>query len=93
MRLINLYCDFYKLLDNNYPLLIVVDEKGTTLRARDRYWQLWPPSNFIKFVPRGMLMLLTPDNLDALAAMVLLEDYLNHNLSWVEKPSFKTWPE
>ena len=45
----------------------------------------------MKLVPRGII--LPPDNLDALAAMVLVEDYLNKTLTWNEKPSFKTLPE
>ena len=80
-----------KLIENNYKNLYFVEEKGTTLRARDRYWELWPPRNFIRFFPKGILF--PPQNLDALAAMILLEDYLEKSFNWDQKPSFKIWPE
>ncbi len=65
----------------------VVDEKGSTLRARDRYWELWPPLGWRQYIPRGLI--LPPNNLDAVAALVLLEDYLGAKLKWSGPPVFK----
>lgn len=63
----------------------LVEEAGTTLRARDRYWQLWPPRGWRRWVPRGLL--LPPGNLDALAALVMLEDALAVCCQWEESAS------
>ncbi len=66
------------------------EEKNTTLRARNRYWELWPKTIFLRLIPKGLII--PSDNLDAIAALVLLEDYLKYKLDWPNKPSFKTWP-
>lgn len=61
----------------------LVDEYGTTLRARERYWELWPPQGFKRLLPRGMIQ--PPIALDAIAALVMLEDHLQCKMSLVEK--------
>lgn len=66
------------------------EEKNTTLRARNRYWELWPKNFFLRFLPKGMI--LPAENLDAIAALVLMEDYLDLKLNWPKKVSFKIWP-
>ena len=58
----------------------VVDERGSTLRARKRYWQLWPPRGWRRFIPQGLL--LPPTELDAVAALVILESELGQQLVW-----------
>jgi RNase H-fold protein (predicted Holliday junction resolvase) len=58
----------------------VVDETGPTLRARDRYWQLWPARGWRRMLPSGLR--LPPGDLDAIAALVILEDYLDRPLRW-----------
>ena len=70
--------------------LHVVEERGSTLRARHRYWELWPPSNWRRWLPRGMI--LPPHHLDAIAAMVLLEDHLGQQLLWPGPPNFRIGP-
>ena len=52
----------------------LVEEQGTTLRARERYWQLWPAKGWRQLLPRGMRV--PPGELDALAALVMVEDQL-----------------
>ncbi len=65
----------------------LVDETGTTLRARHRYWELWPPNKLLFWMP---ISLMHPNtNLDAVAALVLLEDYLGMKLKWPNKPDFR----
>ena len=58
----------------------VVDETGTTLRARDRYWQLWPARGWRRMLPSGLRI--PPGDLDAIAALVILEDYSDRPLRW-----------
>ncbi len=65
----------------------LVDEFGTTLRARERYFELWPPTKWLAFLPRGLI--LPPMELDSIAALVLLEDHLKKKLRWVGPPPFR----
>lgn len=58
----------------------VVDETGTTLRARERYWQLWPSRGWKRLLPLGLRI--PAGDLDAIAALVILEDYLGRTLQW-----------
>ena len=67
-----------------------VNEKGSTLRARFRYWEIWPPNYLIRWLPREILF--PPDNLDAIVALILLEDFLKSSLIWPEKLDIKIWP-
>ena len=67
-----------------------VNEKGSTLRARFRYWEIWPPNYFIRWLPKEILF--PPANLDAIVALILLEDFLNCRFVWPSKVSIKTWP-
>ena len=70
--------------------LIFVNEKGSTLKARFRYWEIWPPACFLRLIPKGILF--PPENLDAVVALILLENFLDHSLTWPEKLEIKTWP-
>ena len=70
--------------------LIFVNEKGSTLRARFRYWEIWPPKYLLSFFPKGLLF--PPENLDAVVALILLEDFLNQKLTWPENVNLKVWP-
>ena len=72
------------LFDINY-----VNEKGSTLRARFRYWEIWPPNYFIRWLPKEILF--PPENLDAIVALILLEDFLKISLNWPEKVDIKIW--
>ena len=58
----------------------VVDETGTTLRARERYWQLRPARSWKRLLPKGLRI--PSGDLDAIAALVILEDYLDRPLQW-----------
>ena len=52
----------------------LVCEKGSTLRARQRYFDDHPPRGWRKLVPNGML--LPPRPVDDYAALVIAEDWL-----------------
>ena len=60
--------------------LVQVNERGTTLKARQRYWQLWPPQGLRRLIPEGLRV--PPVPLDAVAALVMVEAYLNLTCSW-----------
>ncbi len=67
-----------------------VNEKGSTLRARFRYWEIWPPNYLIRWLPKEILF--PPENLDAVVALVLLEDFLKNSFIWPDKVDIKIWP-
>ncbi len=52
----------------------IIDEAHSTEEARKLYWQLNPPKGLRKLFPLGMQ--LPPENLDGLAAAVLVRRYL-----------------
>ena len=79
-----------KLKRKNFFNINYVNERGSTLRARFRYWEIWPPNYFIRWIPKEILF--PPANLDAIVALILLEDFLNCRLIWPAKVSIKTWP-
>ena len=69
--------------------LTYVNERGSTLRARFRYWEIWPPNYFIRWLPKEIL--LPPENLDAVVALILLEEFLKFKFTWPEKVEIKIW--
>ena len=79
-----------QLIQKNIFNLNYVNEHGSTLRARFRYWEIWPPNFFISWLPKEILF--PPENLDAVVALILLEDYLKFSFSWPEKVNIKIWP-
>ena len=78
-----------ELKQKNISNLTYVNERGSTLRARFRYWEIWPPNYFIRWLPKEILF--PPENLDAVVALILLEDFLKSNLSWPENLEIKIW--
>ena len=79
-----------KLKEKKIYNLSFVDERGSTMRARFRYWELWPPNYIFRFIPKELLF--PPENLDAIVAMLLVEDFLNTRLNWPNKVNIKIWP-
>ena len=65
------------LQDLGIPVLLV-DEWGTTLAARQRYWQLWPARGWRRLIPEGLR--LPRRDLDDVAAQLLLERWLQRPL-------------
>ena len=57
--------------------IIQVNERYSTLEARDRYWQLYPPQGLTRLIPKGMRS--PPRPIDDIVAIVLIERYLNQN--------------
>jgi len=62
------------------PLTIVsVDERYSSLEARDRYWQMYPPKSFWKLLPQGLRQ--PPRPVDDIVAIILVERYLRSSLT------------
>ena len=40
---------------NNFFDINYVNERGSTLRARFRYWEIWPPNYFIRWLPKNKI--------------------------------------
>ena len=69
--------------------LIIFEEKNTTYRAKKRYFEFFPIRGFKKFFPREFFIM--NKNLDALSALIILEDYCNENFTLSEDLDLKTW--
>ena len=65
------------LAERNLPL-VLVPEAGTTLAARQRYWQLEPPRSWRRLLPQGLR--LPPRDVDDVVAQILLERHLGRPL-------------
>lgn len=52
-----------------------VDERNSSLEARDRYWQMYPPRGFTRLLPQGMRI--PPRPIDDIVAILLIERYLS----------------
>ena len=57
------------------PRIMLVDERYTTLEARDRYWQMYPPAGLAGMVPQALRTI--PRPIDDIVAILLIERYLN----------------
>ena len=69
--------------------LIIVEERNTTLRAKKRYFELFPTRGIKTFLPNEIFIL--NKNLDAVSALIILEDYCNHKFTLPEHIDIKTW--
>lgn len=56
------------------PRVVMVDERYSTLEARDRYWQMYPPQGLARLLPQGMRT--PPRPIDDIVAILLIERYL-----------------
>lgn len=57
------------------PRIMLVDERYTSLEARDRYWQMYPPTGLAKLMPQSLRSI--PRPIDDIVAILLIERYLN----------------
>ena len=69
--------------------IITFEEKNTTYRAKARYFELFPISGLKFFIPREILIL--NKNLDAISALIILEDYCKMKFTFNQNIDFKTW--
>lgn len=54
--------------------IILVDERYSSLEARDRYWQMYPPQGLHRLIPQGMRQ--PPRPIDDIVAILLIERHL-----------------
>ena len=69
--------------------IITVEEKNTTYRAKARYFELFPISGLKFLIPREVFIL--NKNLDAISALIILEDYCKMKFTLNQNLDFKTW--
>ena len=65
------------------------EEKNTTYRAKARYFELFPISGLKFLMPREVFLL--NKNLDAISALIILEDYCKTKFTLNQNIDFKTW--
>ena len=69
--------------------IIIFEEKNTTFRAKSRYFELFPISGLKFLIPRDIFIL--NKNLDAISALIILEDYCKKKFTLNQSIDFKTW--
>ena len=69
--------------------IITFEEKNTTYRAKARYFELFPISGLKFLIPREIFIL--NKNLDAISALIVLEDYCKIKFTLNQNIDSKTW--
>ena len=69
--------------------IITFEEKNTTFRAKSRYFELFPISGLKFLIPRDIFIL--NKNLDAISALIILEDFYKVKFTLNQSIDFKTW--
>ena len=69
--------------------IITFEEKNTTYRAKARYFELFPISGLKFLIPREIFIL--NKNLDAISALIILEDYCKMKFTLNQNVDIKTW--
>ena len=69
--------------------IITFEEKNTTYRAKARYFELFPIRGLKFLIPREVFIL--NKNLDAISALIILEDYCKMKFTLNQNLDFKTW--
>ena len=69
--------------------IITFEEKNTTYRAKKRYFELFPIRGLKFLIPREVFIL--NKNLDAISALIILEDYFQIKFILNQNIDFKTW--
>lgn len=70
--------EWLQVLVKKYALnldIIQVDERYSTLEARARYWQLYPPQGIHRLMPQNLRKINHP--IDDIVAIILIERYLD----------------
>ena len=69
--------------------IIIFEEKNTTFRDKERYFELFPIKGLKVLIPREIFIL--NKNLDAISALIILEDYFRTKFILNQNIDFKTW--
>ena len=81
--------NYIKYLNQFEPDLIIAEEKNSTYRAKQRYFDIFPLIGIKCFLPREIFIL--NKNLDALAALIIMEDFFNIKFDVSKEIKTKTW--
>ena len=88
----NYYCNgtTSKKSEKNYIFLkeITFEEKNTTFGAKARYFELFPIKGLKFLIPREVSY---NKNLDAISALIILEDYCKMKFTLNQNIDLKTW--
>ena len=69
--------------------IITFEEKNTTFRAKARYFELFPISGLKFLMPKEVFIL--NKNLDAISALIILEDYCKMKFTLDQNINSKIW--
>ena len=69
--------------------IVTFEERNTTFRAKARYFELFPISGFKRLIPREVFII--NKNLDAISALIILEDFCKMKFTLSQNIDFKTW--
>jgi len=69
--------------------IITFEEKNSTYRAKARYFELFPIRGLNFLIPREVFIL--NKNLDAISALIILEDYCKIKFNFNQNIDLKTW--
>ena len=69
--------------------LIIFEEENTTYRAKKRFFELFPIRGLKILLPKEFFIM--NKNLDALSALIILEDYCNDKFTLSKDIDTKTW--
>ena len=69
--------------------LFIAEEKNTTYRAKSRFFELFPINGIKRYLPREIFIYNL--NLDAISAIIILEDYLKLKFDVDSQVNPKTW--
>ena len=69
--------------------IVTFEEKNTTFRAKSRYFELFPINGLKFLIPREIFIL--NKNLDAISALIILEDYCKVKFTLNTDICSKTW--
>ena len=78
-----------KKLDFFKKEIITFEEKNTTYRAKKRYFELFPISGLKFLIPREVFIL--NKNLDAISALIIMEDFCKVKFTLDQNVDTKTW--
>ena len=81
--------NYIKYLNQFKPDLIIAEEKNSTYRAKQRDFDIFPLIGIKSFLPREIFIL--NKNLDALAALIIMEDFFKIKFDVCKNIKTKTW--
>ena len=69
--------------------IIIFEEKNTTYRAKKRFFELFPIKGLRILLPKDLFIM--NKNLDAISALIILEDYCNDKFTLSKNIDTRTW--